>query len=146
MDRLNKRLETQVKKVKEGSFSTRKNCQTLLRFLSFCDARNISTARRVIILDKLALAIKHIPGKDFQAWNRRDVEGLFSRLAKEKRNDGRKRYSEWSVSTVASVLKAFFRWLNNGKLPAPGMGQGNNPPFQAGEAGLAGTEGDRGHA
>lgn len=118
MDRLNRRLETQVKKIREGSFSTRKNCQTLLRFLSFCDARNISTARRVIVFDKLALACKHIPGKDFQAWNRRDVEGLFSQLAKEKRGDGRKRYSEWSVSTVASVLKAFFRWLNNGKLPA----------------------------
>lgn len=101
---LKRRVERNTRELKEGRFSTPKNCETLLRFYDFSKARNLSSARLVIYYDKLKLACDTIGDKDFNAWERGDIENLFSRLAE-------KGYSAWSIETEKAVLKTFFKWF-----------------------------------
>lgn len=101
MDEYEKRLESYLRRIEDGTLSTRKNCESMWKFHQFCEANGISPARQTIIFAKLYCASK-IVNKDFGTWDRKDMELLFSKL--------RKKYSAWSIETVKNVLKTFFRW------------------------------------
>lgn len=103
-DHMEAKIKNRMKKLHDGTYSTPKNCKTMLRLFKFLEAKNLSLARHIIFYDKLRLACRIIGDKDFEKWDRADTEKLFAAM-------GKKGYSAWSLETEKGVLKTFFKWL-----------------------------------
>lgn len=103
-ENLERRVEAFRERLRKNQFSTPRNCKTMLRFHKFCEARGLSTARHVIYFDKMQLACRVIGDKDFEKWDRADIEKLFTSMSK-------KGYSHWSIEMEKAIIKAFFKWL-----------------------------------
>lgn len=103
-NKLKKKVEKYVALAKKGKLTTKKNCEALLRFYNYGEARGLSAARQVIYFEKIKMACRFVGAKDFSKWDRQDMEKLFSEMTK-------KGYSQWTIETEKTVLKTFFKWF-----------------------------------
>lgn len=105
-------LDKQIKRILEKiehSELCEENKRKLLEFYRDCRVRGLSKARSFNYLRTLFVVAK-VLGKPFEEATREDIVE-FLRWLEEKN------YSEWTKHDYRAILKAFYKWLNNGVYP-----------------------------
>jgi integrase/recombinase XerD len=97
-----KQLPSAEKNVRKAPI-TERNKETILSFTRQLALEGLSQARIVRYLRVLP-KIAAVGGKDFQDWTRVDAERVVEHYSRETR-------SEWTLHSIKSALKRFFKWL-----------------------------------
>jgi len=101
---IGRRVQNQIREVKESKLYTPQNKNLVLEFVNTCKAKNLTDHRVCFYLSKLK-NFSLILNKDFKKWDRKDVEFVMAELST-------KNYSAWTLENHKAALKTFFRWLN----------------------------------
>lgn len=96
-------LRNMVERINKNESISPKNKELILEYRDNCIARGLSKARQVIILQAL-LRVGTAAKVDFDKAERKDVERIMADLQSRG-------YSNWTIETLKSVMKAFWRWM-----------------------------------
>ena len=101
-----KLLDQAINKLKRSRI-TRRNKKLIMDFVEYSFARGLTTVRvvkYVFHLTKLA----ELLGKDFDKATKKDIQRVVAEIEREN-------YSAWTKKDFRSMLKRFYKWLNDDK-------------------------------
>ena len=101
-----KLLDRSINKLKKARISKR-NKKLILDFIESSFARGITTARVIKYLFHLT-RIAELLSKDFDKASKKDIERVIAEIE-------RREYSPWTKKDFRSILKRFYKWLNDDK-------------------------------
>jgi len=111
MEKLNlynekKLLDQAINKLKRSRI-TRRNKKLIMDFVEYSFARGLTTVRVVKYIFHLT-KLAELLGKDFDKATKKDIQRVIAEI--EKKN-----YSAWTKKDFRSMLKRFYKWLNDDK-------------------------------
>jgi len=101
---IKKKLETQIKKIKESDKISEKDKELILKFYDECYSQGLSDTRVLFYVSKLWM-LAHWCDKDFDQLTKEDIKSLVRRI--ETNN-----YTEWTKQNYKVTIKKFWQWLD----------------------------------
>jgi len=92
-----------IKKIDEGKMFREENRAKIRDFISYSLSSGVGE-HRILRYISTFKAMENFLSKPFVDWEREDVIKFVEHLKKNN-------YSEWSIYTIKSILKKFFKWL-----------------------------------
>ena len=101
-----KLLDQAISKLKRSRI-TRRNKKLIMDFVEYSFARGLTTVRVVIYIFHLT-KLAELLGKDFDKATKKDIQRVVAEIEREN-------YSAWTKKDFRSMLKRFYKWLNDDK-------------------------------
>ena len=101
-----KLLDQAINKLKRSRI-TRRNKKLIMDFVEYSFARGLTTVRVVKYIFHLT-KLAELLGKDFDKATKKDIQRVIAKIEREN-------YSAWTKKDFRSMLKRFYKWLNDDK-------------------------------
>jgi len=101
-----KLLDQAISKLKRSRI-TRRNKKLIMDFVEYSFARGLTTVRVVKYIFHLT-KLAELLGKDFDKATKKDIQRVVAEIEREN-------YSAWTKKDFRSMLKRFYKWLNDDK-------------------------------
>jgi len=101
-----KLLNQAIDKLKRSRI-TRRNKKLIMDFVEYSFARGLTTVRVVKYIFHLT-KLAELLGKDFDKATKKDIQRVIAKIEREN-------YSAWTKKDFRSMLKRFYKWLNDDK-------------------------------